>query len=308
MTEALLNKDLRHSDIFSDPLLRLLTPDETYKLVERDLTENYYLHLIFNLIDFLFPGASDFQVHGIKRFLLFEFFIAAELDNLIDERTPRQTGARLRRLMAFLNASRSSLSSISNLEQPFWEEFQGLYQRFFSVVQRESELSLSGGSMSEDAYVALAREKSVLCLVIPLIYRFVTPDAVKTAELESVVSDLHVSMQIVDDVDDLMDDIQGLRWNYFVTQTTAWISKTGIRCTAESDPAKFKKLFYLSGLAEQGYELARRYAEGSCDCIAESYPEMTRVLRTHESAIRRRRDLIRERTASSMGGKAALPA
>ncbi len=224
------------------------------------LSEHHlYLHLIGYLAP-AFPQVSSSQLEALSlsSYLYFRFLLS--IDQLID--TSRFSLGEMRWGFEFYEKAMRGLAGLYPDDSPFWEKFSSLKMRYFSSLISEKKGSLKKIKMTPELFQEIAIGKSAMSLAAVDSLACLAGSASMRDELIDCISQLHIGLQYMDDIDDFKVDFKEGQWTYPMYLTQEYLKENGL---IVQDPTLLHKYLYVSGIAQKNMRLAVAHFEKSAD-------------------------------------------
>ncbi len=238
--------------------LSIPTAEKEALLDPKMLSEHHlYLHLISYLAP-AFPQISAAQLESLSlsSYLYFRFFLS--FDQLID--TSHFSLGEMRLGFEFYEKAMRGLAALYPDDSMFWEQFSTLKSRYFNSVISEKKGSLKKEEMTPELFQEIAIGKSAMSLAAVDSLACLAGSTAMQAELIDCISQLHIGLQYMDDIDDFKLDFKEGQWTYPMSLTQIYLKQNGI---VTQDPALLHTYLYVSGIAQKNLGLAIKHFEKS---------------------------------------------
>lgn len=238
--------------------LSIPTSEKEALLDPKMLSEHHlYLHLISYLAP-AFPQISAIQLESLSlsSYLYFRFLLS--FDQLID--TSHFSLGEMRIAFEFYEKAMRGLAALYPDDSPFWERFSSLKSRYFNSVISEKKGSLKKIEMTPEVFQEIAIGKSAMSLAAVDSLACLADSTSKRDELIDCISQLHIGLQYMDDIDDFKLDFKEGQWTYPMYLTQNYLKENGI---ITQDPTLLHTYLYVSGIAQKNLGLAIEHFEKS---------------------------------------------
>lgn len=238
--------------------LSIPTAEKEALLDPKMLSEHHlYLHLISYLAP-AFPQISAAQLESLSlsSYLYFRFLLS--FDQLID--TSHFSLGEMRLSFEFYEKALRGLAALYPEGSPFWEQFSTLKSRYFNSVISEKKGSHKKEEMTPALFQEIAIGKSAMSLAAVDSLYCLAGSTSRRDELIDCISQLHIGLQYMDDIDDFKLDFKEGQWTYPMSLTQMYLKQNGI---VTQDPALLHTYLYVSGIAQKNLGLAIEHFEKS---------------------------------------------
>ena len=238
--------------------LSIPTAEKEALLDPKMLSEHHlYLHLIGYLAP-AFPQISAAQLESLSlsSYLYFRFLLS--FDQLLD--TSHFSLGEMRLGFEFYEKALRGLAALYPDESPFWEQFSTLKSRYFNSLISEKKGSHKKVDMTPELFQEIAIGKSAMSLAAVDSLACLAGSSSRRDELIDCISELHIGLQYMDDVDDFKLDFKEGQWTYPMSLTQFYLKQNGI---VTQDPALLHTYLYVSGIAQKNLGLAITHFEKS---------------------------------------------
>lgn len=224
-------------------------------------------HLYLNLIQYLspaFPQVTPAQVEtlSLSSYLYFRFLIS--LDQLID--TSRFSLDEMRLGFEFYEKAMRGLALLYPEQSPFWELFSNLKKSYYVTLAAEKKGSRQKGEITQANFQELAIGKSSMSFAAVFALECLQDSQANHDLLIDCITQLHLGLQYIDDIDDFKVDFKEGQWTYPMYLTQEYLKENGL---IVQDPILLHKYLYVSGIAQKNMKLAGAHFEKSAH-LAES--------------------------------------
>jgi hypothetical protein len=238
--------------------LSIPTAEKEALLDPKMLSEHHlYLHLISYLAP-AFPEISAAQLESLSlsSYLYFRFLLS--FDQLID--TSRFSLSEMRLGFEFYEKAIRGLAALYPNDSPFWEQFSSLKSRYFTSLISEKKGSTNKIEMTPEIFQEIAIGKSAMSLAAVDSLTCLAGSTAMRDELIDCISQLHIGLQYMDDIDDFKLDFKEGQWTYPMSLTHIYLKQNGI---VTQDPTLLHTYLYVSGIAQKNLGLAIAHFEKS---------------------------------------------
>jgi hypothetical protein len=238
--------------------LSIPTAEKEALLDAKMLSEHHlYLHLISYLAP-AFPQISAAQLESLSlsSYLYFRFLLS--FDQLID--TSHFSLGEMRLGFEFYEKAIRGLAALYPDDSPFWEQFSTLKSMYFNSVISEKKGSHKKEEMTPELFQEIAIGKSAMSLAAIDSLACLAGSTAMQAELIDCISQLHIGLQYMDDIDDFKLDFKEGQWTYPMSLTQIYLKQNGI---VTQDPTLLHTYLYVSGIAQKNLGLAIEHFEKS---------------------------------------------
>jgi hypothetical protein len=218
-------------------------------------------HLYLHLIGYLAPAfpqisAAQLESLSLSSYLYFRFLLS--FDQLID--TSRFSLDEMRLGFEFYEKAMRGLAALYPDDSPFWEQFGSLKTRYFNSLISEKKGSHKKVEMTPELFQKIAVGKSAMSLAAVDSLACLSGSASMRDELIDCISQLHIGLQYMDDIDDFKLDFKEGQWTYPMSLTQSYLKQNGI---ITQDPTLLHTYLYVSGIAQKNLGLAIEHFEKS---------------------------------------------
>ena len=238
--------------------LSIPTSEKEALLDPKMLSEHHlYLHLISYLAP-AFPQISAIQLESLSlsSYLYFRFLLS--FDQLVD--TSHFSLSEMRLGFEFYEKALRGLAALYPDDSPFWEQFSTLKSRYFNSLISEKKGSHKKVDMTPELFQEIAIGKSAMSLAAVDSLACLADSTSKRDELIDCISQLHIGLQYMDDIDDFKLDFKEGQWTYPMYLTQNYLKENGI---ITQDPTLLHTYLYVSGIAQKNLGLAMKHFEKS---------------------------------------------
>lgn len=218
-------------------------------------------HLYLNLINYLAPAfpqlsAAQLETLSLSSYLYFRFLLS--FDRLLD--SSHFCLGELCISFEFYEKAMRGLAALYPDDSPFWEQFSSLKTRYFTSIISEKKGSVQKAKFTTELFQELAIGKSAMSLAAVDSLVSLAGSASRRDELIDCISQLHIGLQYMDDIDDFKLDFKEGQWTYPMSLTHIYLKENGI---VTQDPILLHTYLYVSGIAQKNLGLAIAHFEKS---------------------------------------------
>jgi hypothetical protein len=235
--------------------------DAKDRLVDEKLLDSHHLYL--NLIPYLSPAfpnvcQADLEQLNLGSYLYFRFLLL--LDDTID--TMGEGGNKLEALLninmgyTFFEKSVRELSQLYGNDKTFWDRLKGMKQQYLDTVLIEKKISIQRSAINPELFEKVAVGKSAVCLMTVYALGVLDKSSPYKEILVECLSELHIALQYLDDIEDFKNDIQEGQWTYPQFLVGEYLQAKAIDT---DDPRLLHKHLYLSGIAQNVIRRAEKH-------------------------------------------------
>jgi Squalene-hopene cyclase C-terminal domain len=219
----------------------------------------------------IFPSVSPEKITILSEaaYLYFRFLLS--FDEFTDSQNSNET-EKLEKFIALQQGFENYEMSVRKLTylfetENFWRQFATLKNTYFQTILFEKKLSKEKTNIDEVIFEQLAKGKSVICLNAVYALQFLAKDFSQATflyekELIFCINEIHIALQLVDDIEDFKKDYTEKQWTYPHSLVAEYIKQKQL---VVDDILVKHKYLYISGIAEANLQKAIAHFQNAKD-------------------------------------------